>query len=206
LTEEAYDHVRLGILNGSYPLGSVVSEGAVAEALGISKTPVREALQMLRREALLEAGPRRQQVVRGFSPAHREEILEVREAMERIAIAHACSAMTIDDIDYLRLLLIKQQRAVDNGLNDELAALDEEFHVKIAEGANLAIVARILSQLRGFVRIMRLGHPVTRSHLRNVVADHQRIVDAIERHDVEGALEALTEHLRRFDKLPAVRV
>jgi DNA-binding GntR family transcriptional regulator len=194
LTEEAYDHVRMAILRGQLPVGAVVAEGEVASALGMSKTPVRQALQMLRREGLLEIGRRRQLIVRGFTADRREEILEVREALERIAVRHACTSMPIDDVDYLHLLLMRQRRAIEAGSDDDFVDLDEEFHLRIAEGAGLPIVARLLGQLRGFVRIMRLGAERVRD-ARPAVEEHAAIVAAIEARDADAAEAALLAHL-----------
>jgi DNA-binding GntR family transcriptional regulator len=194
LTEEAYDHVRMAILRGQLPVGAVVAEGEVASALGMSKTPVRQALQMLRREGLLEIGRRRQLIVRGFTADRREEILEVREALERIAVRHACTSMAIDDVDYLHLLLMRQRRAIEAGSDDDFVDLDEEFHLRIAEGAGLPIVARLLGQLRGFVRIMRLGAERVRD-ARPAVEEHAAIVAAIEARDADAAEAALFAHL-----------
>jgi DNA-binding GntR family transcriptional regulator len=194
LTEEAYDHVRMAILRGQLSVGAVVAEGEVASALGMSKTPVRQALQMLRREGLLEIGRRRQLIVRGFTADRREEILEVREALERIAVRHACTSMPIDDVDYLHLLLMRQRRAIEAGSDDDFVDLDEEFHLRIAEGAGLPIVARLLGQLRGFVRIMRLGAERVRD-ARPAVEEHAAIVAAIEARDADAAEAALLAHL-----------
>ena len=77
LNDKAYEHLRQAILGGDLPVGTIIAETKVAEDLGISKTPVRQALQLLRTEGLLEVGPRRQLVVRGFSAAHRNEVLRV---------------------------------------------------------------------------------------------------------------------------------
>lgn len=195
LTDRAYQHIRVGILQGRYPVGSVVAEGAIASELGFSKTPVRQALQMLSREGLLEVGKRRQLIVRGFTPEHRDEILELREALEQISIRHACSRMSVDEIDYLRLLVMRQRRAVNADDDDRFVELDEEFHLRIADGSGLAIVTRILGQLRGFVRVMRLGG--TRIRDANYAIDeHELIIDAIESRDAGAATTALLDHLR----------
>ena len=95
LGERAYDYVRGEILCGRLAVGSVVAEGTVADELGISKTPVRQALQSLRRDGLLELGPRRQLIVRGFSHEHRREVLDVRIALESLSVRRACETMTI---------------------------------------------------------------------------------------------------------------
>ena len=199
LADRAYEHVRSEILDGRLPVGSVVAEGAVAEELGISKTPVRQALQTLRREGLLELGPRRQVIVRGFSGEHRREILDIRIALESLSVRRACETMTIEQIDHLRLLLIRQKRAVDARDEDGFIELDEEFHLHIAAAAGLPIVERFLSQLRGFVRVMRLGSRRSPGHLQQVLAEHEALADLIEARRPARAERALREHLRRAD-------
>ncbi len=199
LSERAYDHVRSEILHGRLPVGSVLSESAVADALGISKTPVRQALQLLRGEGLLEVGARRQLVVRGFTEEHRREVVDVREALEGLAVRRACERMSLDDIDFLRLLLMRQRRAADAGREDEFIDLDEQFHLRIAAGAQLQLVERFLRQLRGFVRLMRLGTSRRAGHLQLVLEEHTAIADALEARDADRAVAALHDHLRRSD-------
>ena len=199
LSERAYDHVRRAILSGEYPIGSVVSDGQIAEELGMSKTPVRQALKLLAQEGLLETGPRRQLVVCGISPERREEVLEIREALERIAVGHACRAMPIDDVDQLRVALFRQRRAAEARDESAFIELDEEFHLRIAEAARLPILVRFLDQLRGFVRVMRLGSARHPSDLPQVIEEHEAIVDALEDRDGDAALDALMHHLHKSD-------
>ena len=201
LNDKAYEHLRQAILGGDLPVGTIIAETKVAEDLGISKTPVRQALQLLRTEGLLEVGPRRQLVVRGFYAAHRNEVLRVREALEEIAVETACRVISVDDIDMLRLLLLRQGRAADAYDENAFLVLDEEFHVLIAKSANLPIVARLLEQMRGFARIMRLGKTQPPEHLQDILVEHTRIVDAIEKRDVVAAQAALHEHLHHWDYL-----
>jgi DNA-binding GntR family transcriptional regulator len=201
LNDKAYEHLRQAILGGDLPVGTIIAETKVAEDLGISKTPVRQALQLLRTEGLLEVGPRWQLVVRGFSAAHRNEVLRVREALEEIAVETACRVISVDDIDMLRLLLLRQGRAADAYDENAFLVLDEEFHVLIAKSANLPIVARLLEQMRGFARIMRLGKTQPPEHLQDILVEHTRIVDAIEKRDVVAAQAALHEHLHHWDYL-----
>jgi DNA-binding GntR family transcriptional regulator len=195
LTERAYDYIRDGILRGQFPVGSVLPEGEIAEALGQSRTPIRHALGRLLHEGLVEVGPRRQLLVRGFTPEHRAEVLALREALEAISVRQACEVMTIEDVDRLRLLLIRQRRAADALNEDDFIELDEQFHLSIAEEARLPILLGFLGQLRGFVRMLRLGtirHP---NHLGQVVTEHEEILDAIERRDADAAEALLRKHL-----------
>jgi DNA-binding GntR family transcriptional regulator len=199
LTEEAYRHLRDGIMRGDFPTGSVLAETEVARKLGSSRTPVRHALSQLLQEGLLEVGPRRQVIVRGFTPEHRAEILMLREALESVAVRRACEVMTLEDIDYLRLLLIRQRRAAREGREHDFLDLDEEFHLKIGEGAQLPLLHGFLGQLRGFVRVARLGSPRPPAVLTQIVEEHERLVDALERRDVDKALSVLVLHLHRSD-------
>ena len=124
LTEEAYRYLRDAIMRGDLPTGSVLAETDVARQLGSSRTPVRHALGLLLKEGLLEVGPRRQVTVRGFTREHRAEILLLREALESVAVSRACELMTLEEIDYLRLLLIQQRRAAREGRNHDFLDLD----------------------------------------------------------------------------------
>jgi DNA-binding GntR family transcriptional regulator len=199
LMEQAYAHVRDGILRGQFPVGSVLAEEEIAASLGASRTPVRQALGLLLQEGLVEVGSRRQLVVRGFTAEQRAEILLLREALEGVAVQRACEVMEIDDIDYLRLILIRQRRAAEDGREDDFIDLDEEFHLRIVEGARLPILHRLLGQLRGFVRVVRLGSARSSAVLSQVVAEHEEIVDALGRRDADAALAALRDHLYKSD-------
>jgi DNA-binding GntR family transcriptional regulator len=199
LTEEAYRYLRDAVMRGEFPTGSVLAETDVARQLGSSRTPVRHALALLLKEGLLEVGSRRQLIVRGFTREHRAEILMLREALESVAVRRACDVMTLDEIDELRLLLIRQRRAAREGRNDDFLDLDEQFHLKISEGAQLPILRAFLGQLRGFVRVARHGTKRPPSVLVQVVDEHERLVDALERRDVDEALGVLAEHLHRSD-------
>jgi GntR family transcriptional regulator, rspAB operon transcriptional repressor len=195
LNDEAYHHIRDAILRGAYPTGTVLAETDIAAELGSSRTPVRHALGLLLREGLLEVGSRRQVIVRGFTPERSEEILMLREALESIAVGRACEVITDDDIDQLRLLIMRQRRAARNDEYDVFIDLDEEFHLRIVDAARLPILYGVLGQLRGFVRLARLDANRPSSALDEVTVEHERIVDALERRDVETARAVLLAHL-----------
>ena len=203
LTDRAYWHVRNGILNGDLPPGTVLAESELASEIGGSRTPVRQALGLLLQEGLIEIGPRRQSIVRGFTPDHRKEMHLLRDALEGVAVRRACEVMELGEIDRLRLLIIQQRRVAAAGNNDEFLELDERFHLNIAEGARLPILHAFLGQLRGFVRVATLGARRPPRVLDEVVTEHERIVDAIEAHDPEAALQALKDHLERSDYPPS---
>jgi DNA-binding GntR family transcriptional regulator len=195
-TERAYTHIRSGILNGDLAPGARLAEKDVASTLGISRTPVRQALRRLLQEDLVEVGYRRQITVRGVSPETRREVFMIREALERVAVTEACRVMPIEEIDYLRLLLMRQQRAADAGDSREIIDLDDEFHQRIAAGGRLPTVAKFLSHLRAFVRLMGIEAIAQPGRIGAVISEHERVVDALESRDAEVAVEAMLEHIR----------
>jgi DNA-binding GntR family transcriptional regulator len=199
LTARAYQYVRDGIIRGDLGTGTVLAETEIARALGSSRTPIRHALHQLLREGLVEVGSRRQLIVRGFTEEQRAEILLLREALESVAVVRACEVMALEEIDYLRLLLIRQRRTARQSLNEDFLDLDEEFHLKIVEGARLPILYGFLGQLRGFVRVARIGAMRPPGVLAQVVDEHEAIVEALEQRDSAAARSALIEHLHRSD-------
>ena len=199
LAKIAYQHVRREILRQRLESGTVLNEGSIASSLGMSKTPVRHALHALRQEGLLEAGPRRQLVVRDLSPVQRAELVAVREALERIAVSHACQHMNDDDFDHLRTLLRRQRRFAEAGEDDDFVDCDEEMHIAISARSGLDLVPQFLDQLRGFVRLMQMRARRDPGHLFQVLEEHVRLIDAIEARNEEEALAALAHHLHRAE-------
>jgi DNA-binding GntR family transcriptional regulator len=195
LAKQAYQQLRREILRKQLAAGTILNEGSVAESLGMSKTPVRHALHALQQEGLLEAGPRRQMVVRNLSPVQRAELLAVREALERVAVSHACQHMNDDDFDFLRTLLRRQRRFAEAGEVDDFVDSDEEMHIAISARSGLHLVPQFLNQLRGFVRLMQMKARRDPGHLFRVLEEHVQLVDAIEQRDEKRALAALAHHL-----------
>jgi DNA-binding GntR family transcriptional regulator len=203
LAKQAYQHLRREILRQKLVAGAILTEGSIAESLGMSKTPVRQALYALLQEGLLEAGPRRQMVVRNLSPVQRAELVAVREALERVAVINACQNMNDDDFDHLRTLLRRQRRFAEAGEDDNFVDCDEELHIAISERSGLQLVPQFLNQLRGFVRLMHMRARRDPGHLFRVLQEHERLVDAIEERDEDGALEALAHHLHTTEYILA---
>ncbi len=194
-SDRAYEQVRNAILRGEIPVGTVLAEADLAQALGISRTPVRAVLRRLLQEDLVEIGRRRQIIVRGLSPERQQEVFVLREALEAVGVRAAASKMSLDEIDQLRLLIMRQQRAAAAGRSDEFLELDEQFHLTIAGGARMPTLAKFLTQLRAFVRLMGVGALSREGRMAEVVQEHQAITDSLEARDAEAAAAAMLAHL-----------
>jgi DNA-binding GntR family transcriptional regulator len=205
LTALAYERVRAEILGRQLAPGTLLTEAMLAASLGMSKTPIRHALRALHQEGLLEIGPRRQMLVCSVPPARQQELLEVREALERIAVSHACRHISDLDLDDLRTLLRRQRRAAEAGHQDDFIELDEEMHITLASRAGLHLVPRVLRQLRGFVRLMQVDTRRDPGYLLSVYAEHERLIDAVEARDEAAACAALHQHLHTREYVNASR-
>lgn len=196
-SDRAYDEVRGAILRREIPPGTILAEGDLASALGISRTPVRSVLRLLLQEDLVEVGPRRQIVVRDVPPERRDEVALLREALEPVSASRAAERMAIEDVDQLRLLIMRQRRAAQNQQRQEFLELDEEFHLGIARGGGLSVLPKFLTELRAFVRLIGVDAVANKGRMNEVIAEHETIVDAIERREPQAAADAMVRHLRK---------
>ncbi len=191
-----HEALRAAILSGELAAGEAVDEVATAADHEVSRTPVREALRALTSEGLLVPGPRRQLQVVDISPEHRREVTSLRVALEVAGAEQACARRTADDIDRLRLLVVRQRREAKRG--DALAFLetDEAFHRALAEVAGMPTLLLLLDQLGAFVRLARLGQPTPRRHMLALTREHARLLDLLEAGDGGALATALAEHIR----------
>lgn len=188
--------LRDAILSGEIAAGSPVDEEAMAQAHGVSRTPVREALRALRSEGLLVPGARRQLHVVDISAEHRQEIATVRTALETAAARVAATTRTSADIDGLRMLVLRQRRYARVGDSGAFMEADEDFHRVLAGAAAMPTLDRLLEQLGSFVRLARLGQPTPQRHMLALVREHDALLDLLEAGDGPGLESALDEHIR----------
>jgi len=191
----AYAVLRAAIVRGRLAPGTVLAEAELAEALGISRTPVRAVLRALLSEHLVETGPRRQMFVRTVAPQQRREVFLLRESLEQLSVTEACRLMTSDEIDGLYLLLRRQRRMVSEDDIEAFIDSDDQFHLGIARGARLPMLERFLDQIRAINRLMGLRAVTREGRVETVIAEHERIVVALEARKVKEAQAAMTSHL-----------
>lgn len=200
-TQRVYNELRRLILHGELEPGTVVTEADFAERLEVSRTPIREALRELLREGLIVEGPRRQIIVRTVPLADRHQLMLLRSALERLAVTEAARIAEITYVDQLRLLVIQQKRALRSGNVQAYLDLDDDFHVLIAVAAGTPIGADFLHQLRGLVRLVLNEQELSPTRLEETVADHEEIIDALEKRAPDAADAAMARHLSRTERM-----
>lgn len=199
--ERAYRHTKAGILDGTLPGGDLISEGQVAEALAMSRTPVREAFLRLEAEGLLRLFPKRGALVVAVSPAEVEAVLEARELVEGHALTKLCAASEAERaavVVLLRQVLVEQRVAGDAGDETAFAEGDRRFHTTLVESAGNPILTELYDSLRDRQLRMNLGSMIARGPERvaEILGQHEAILHALGPDGSAASRERLSEHLR----------
>lgn len=199
-SQRAYDYAKERILEGILAGGELISEGTVAEALGISRTPVREAFLRLEAEGLLRLYPKRGAVVVPVSAKEVETVLETRELIESFAAEKVASlgpAALQALVERLRDQLREQRKLREAGDGKAFVAADQAFHELIVGAADNDILLGLYSGLRD--RQQRMGLFAVFNdddRLRATNHEHTELVALLEQGDVAGYRSALRGHLR----------
>jgi DNA-binding GntR family transcriptional regulator len=193
-TERAYAYTKQRVLDATYAGGDLLTEGEVAGALGISRTPVREAFLRLEGEGLLRLYPKRGALVVPVSAGEVEAVMETRALVERYAIGKAM-ARGADVTGAMRAEIARQEAA--GGDLDAFVEADRAFHTVFVAAAGNPIVLSLYDSLRD--RQQRMGVTALRREPRRlgeILGEHRGLADAIDGGRVERVLELLDAHLR----------
>lgn len=202
LAQQGYDTIRRAIRDGKIPRGQLFSESSLAESLGVSRTPVREALLNLFRDGVVEIVPKRGYRLVELDEAAISEIRLLRAALEQVVVGRLCTLATPADVSELRAILRGDGRS-----QEDMYAIDETFHIRMAEMAGLRQIRRELLSVRGKMYLIASGTHVASIRNEKVVREHAELVDALERHDCEAARQIITDHVERsIDAFAMARV
>ncbi len=214
LSSKAYSFIKAGIMNGTIPTGSVVSEIALAKEIGISRTPVREAIRQLSHEGILNQIPRFGTVVKEVNLKDIVEISELREALEPYAVVKCIENISdfqlnllgelCDEIaGFITKLEHKGKDCLDDTDAKRFLAIDLGFHMVIIDCAGNSKIRDILINARTMARLFVEMHDITVNKLKHTYSHHTAIYSAIKEKDAEKARQAMLEHLRA-SKQPAL--
>ncbi|MBM79588.1 MAG: GntR family transcriptional regulator [Planctomycetaceae bacterium] len=217
LRETAYRQIRTRILAGNLAPGERISEQALAEALGISRTPVRSAIRELEAEGLLEQVPRFGTIVRKTDRQDLEELYDLRRALESFAAEVAAESMPSDDVESLsnlcddvdelmRPLVIESSLIEDPVVMDKLFQADMKFHLVILQATGNRRLMKSVTDSR--VLVQWGAHATKPHHISSLVEaweQHRSIVEAIRSRDTETARQAMIGHIE-FSKELALTI
>lgn len=200
LRQEVLEALRSAILANRIKPGSRLLEAEVANRMGVSRAPVREAIRQLEQEGLVEFFPHRGAVVIGLPEDEIDAIYELRALIEGRAIARACGTATAADLTRLEGLIVDMQGALRQRDIEEVAEIDLRFHGAIVELSGFSLLRHIWQSLDGLVRVrsyQALDRPgrAAQYFLSGSIASHSVLVDAIRARDPEQAAHAIRAHV-----------
>lgn len=189
----AVQHVRDGILSGRYAAGEHLRLQNLAENLGLSVTPIREALLHLQVEGLLTQYPHHGARVADLRPVDVDELYLIRLALEPLAAGLAAQHITEEDLRDLRALQIEMVRLRDAEKPDDIVPVNLDIHRRIYEATGLPLLSSVIAQL--WSRAPRDILSVLPGRSTESIAEHQDILDALEQRDAARAEQLMRKHL-----------
>lgn len=188
--------LREAILRGDLPSGTWLRESQLGEELGVSRTPVREAIFRLQNEGLV-ARTSSGAMVKSLGLDDILAIYAVRESLESTAarlVATADNTELVDSLNELHEEMCRVTDEPDAGL--KLADLNQEFHARIAHATNNSYLQRFLGEVELVVRRFNRAGYADPKHMQETLKEHRRIIDAIAARDPDEAANAAFDHMR----------
>lgn len=196
-TRLAYDAIRARVVGGDVEPGQWLRESSVAESLGLSRTPVREALRMLATEGVVELVPNRGARVVSWTAADFDEVYRLRALLEGHGASLAATNATREQAAEIRRLGETYERAVDSAVpgHDETARCNNEFHAAIIVASGSHRLVNLLDVISSAPMVSQAMSNYSDDDRRRSVLQHRDIVTAIAHRDPELAESAMRSHI-----------
>lgn len=201
LREMVYEELKMQILTGAIIPGTRMMEVELAEEMGVSRTPIREAIRKLEKEGLVTIEPRRGAYASMISTEDMVEILEVRQDLEGLAACFAAERMTSEQLGELKEISMKYNEAVASGNMEAMIKFDTRFHRIIVDSCHNKILEQMIEQLQELVLRFRYIYYDNFRRAENMPEEHEAILNAITDKDTKGAREAADVHIDRLKQL-----
>lgn len=200
LRDVVFNTLREAILTGDIEPGERLMEIRLAEKLGVSRTPIREAIRMLQLEGLVNMTPRKGTVVAEISKEDLKNVLEVRKVLEQLAVEKSCENVSDEAVSELRENLKEFNAAIKKKNPSDIAKIDVAFHDIIYRITGNDRLIQILYNIREQMYRYRLEYIKDQDTRQTVVRDHENLIEAIVNKDVEKAKSIIVAHIEHQEK------
>lgn len=196
LKQKAYNEIKSKILHCEYMPNSFLNEDLLTEELGVSRTPIRDALSRLEQENLIKIVPKKGFFVTPLSLGEINMAIEARILIEPYVIRTYCGHLSSEVLESMYKSLQTARDCISTNDQHLMFALDDEFHRIILNQCNNHYILQAYNQVHNQnsrLRIISGRHDETR--LLKTISEHAKVLDALAIRDLEGAAKAMEEHL-----------
>lgn len=199
LREIVFETLREAILSGYMKPGERLMEVQLAEEMGVSRTPVREAIRKLELEGFVVMVPRKGAYVAGISLKDVADVFEIRAALESLAAGLAADRITDEELENLERLLIGVSEAADQNDLEAWVHKDTDFHDIIYKASRNKRLMQIVNNLREQIQRFRATSLAYPGRMKIAVEEHKKIVEAISERNVALAQSLAQEHIENAE-------
>ena len=199
LSDFVYESLREKLRDGRLQPGDRLNVVKLAEELGVSRTPVQEAVSRMEQDGLLVTHPHQGAIITDLEPGQAKELYVMREILQGNAARLTAQNATEVEIRTLRDMLEDQKRSFDDP--EGFVRLNQQFHDAIFQMAHNRYLLQAVDMFHSSLALLRSINPLPPGRLESAYLEHVAIVEAIERRDPDGAEEATLEHIRAGERL-----
>lgn len=200
LRDVVFKTLRQAILTGELKPGERLMEIHLANKLGVSRTPIREAIRQLELEGLVIMVPRKGAMVASITQKSMTDVLEVRLALEKLAVSLASERITEEQKQKLKDALLNFEEKTGNGDASEIAKADVAFHDVIFEATGNMRLGQLVNNLAEQMYRYRFEYIKDESGHNRLIKEHRRIYDAIVSGNAEDATTEISIHIKNQEE------
>lgn len=195
LRDVVFQTLREAILKGELKPGERLMELQLAARLGVSRTPIREAIRMLEQEGLAVTIPRKGAEVAKMTEKDMEDVLQIRRTLDELAVKLACDKMTMEQLENLKQVVREFEASTKSGNIKKVAEADVKFHDAIYIATDNPKLISLLNNLREQMYRYRVEYLKDESTYPTLITEHQAICDGLIRKDKEFVVRVMAEHV-----------
>ena len=195
LRGQVFDKIRSDILNGKYKRGEELVESSIGKELGISRTPVREAIRQLELEGLVQLVPNKGAFVTGISEKDVRDIYLIRARLEGLAARMAAKNITPELLDAMEETVVLSEYHAKKEHYEQVCEMDSKFHKLLYKASGSRILEHTLTDFHQYVQRVRMASIMKKRRMEKSNDEHDAILTAIREHDEEKAELVATRHI-----------
>ncbi len=195
LRDMVFITLREAILKGVFKPGDRLMEISLAKEMGVSRTPVREALQKLEKERLVNILPRKGVFVASITKEDVKDVLEVRKHLEELVVVLSCERATKEDINEMLERKAEFESAINTGDITRMAEADVAFHNVIYKSTGNQSLIEVLKNLHEKMYRYRMEHLKDKEGRKSLINEHDRLIEAIRTKNEDAAKEIINNHI-----------